>query len=358
MGALLPSPAGTADEQGRVADALEDFRAGGVNLTRAQITCPSYVPWRSEAALAHLALGDREQARRFAKEELELAQGFGTPRVLGVAKRAAGLAAGGNQGELLLREAVEAFERADASLERARTLADLGSMLRRRNRRTEARELLREALDGAHRSGAARLAKRAETELPATGARPRRVVLTGLESLTASERRIAELASEDHTNREIAQPCSSPTHRRGHSRASSATPARLAKRSLRCTPNRFQSQLKAAGRRPRLPGRPAEAVAAVARVFAVGCGATQSGLPRPRMSRSPVRRGPDASSRARPSNYVFPGHAATPALMRLGEEGGNARATPRDTYSSSSARSSNTREPSFNFDSRRALNRS
>jgi DNA-binding CsgD family transcriptional regulator len=78
-------------------------------------------------------------------------------------------------------------------------------MLRRRNRRTEARELLREALDGANRSGAGRLAKRAETELRAAGARPRRVVLTGLESLTASERRIAELASQDLTNREIAQ---------------------------------------------------------------------------------------------------------------------------------------------------------
>jgi DNA-binding CsgD family transcriptional regulator len=39
----------------------------------------------------------------------------------------------------------------------------------------------------------------------ATGARPRRVVLTGLDLLTASERRIAELASQDLTNRQIAQ---------------------------------------------------------------------------------------------------------------------------------------------------------
>jgi DNA-binding CsgD family transcriptional regulator len=53
--------------------------------------------------------------------------------------------------------------------------------------------------------GARPLAQRTETELRATGARPRRVVLTGLESLTASERRIAELASDDLTNREIAQ---------------------------------------------------------------------------------------------------------------------------------------------------------
>jgi DNA-binding CsgD family transcriptional regulator len=90
-------------------------------------------------------------------------------------------------------------------LERARALADLGALLRRRNRRTEARALLREALDTAHRSGAGPLAEYARTELRATGARPRRVLLTGLESLTASERRVAEFASEGLTNREIAQ---------------------------------------------------------------------------------------------------------------------------------------------------------
>jgi DNA-binding CsgD family transcriptional regulator len=49
------------------------------------------------------------------------------------------------------------------------------------------------------------MAKHAETELRATGARPRRVVLTGLDSLTASERRIAEMAGRGQTNREIAQ---------------------------------------------------------------------------------------------------------------------------------------------------------
>jgi DNA-binding CsgD family transcriptional regulator len=130
---------------------------------------------------------------------------FGAPRALGVALRATGVVAGGDRGEALLREAIDALEHGDARLERARALADLGALLRRRNRRTEARELLREALDVAHRAGARPLAEYAETELRATDARPRRVVLTGLDSLTASERRIAELASQGLTNREIAQ---------------------------------------------------------------------------------------------------------------------------------------------------------
>jgi DNA-binding NarL/FixJ family response regulator len=62
-----------------------------------------------------------------------------------------------------------------------------------------------EALDSAHHIGATGLANRAETELRATGARPRRVLLTGFEALTPSERRIAEFAAKGHSNREIAQ---------------------------------------------------------------------------------------------------------------------------------------------------------
>jgi DNA-binding CsgD family transcriptional regulator len=191
--------------QGGIAEGLEDILAAGVLFTRAQVVCPGPISWRSEAALAHLALGDRESAERLTAEELELARAFGAPRALGVALRAAGVVAGGDRGASLLREAIAVLERGDAGLERARALADLGALLRRRNRRTEAREILREALDAAHRAGARPLAEYAETELRATGARPRRVILRGLDSLTASERRVAEFASQGLSNREIAQ---------------------------------------------------------------------------------------------------------------------------------------------------------
>jgi DNA-binding CsgD family transcriptional regulator len=90
-------------------------------------------------------------------------------------------------------------------LEHARATCDLGALLRRANRRVQARDLLRPGLESAHRLGALPLADRAETELRATGARPRRVMLSGLDALTASERRIAQLAGEGMSNREIAQ---------------------------------------------------------------------------------------------------------------------------------------------------------
>src|SRR5262249_16031676 len=95
-------------EQGRVAEAIQDFLAGGDVLTRARIVSPAWLPWRSEAALASLALGDHSQALTLAEEELQLAQTFGAPRALGVAQRAAGLVVGRERGELLLREAVTA----------------------------------------------------------------------------------------------------------------------------------------------------------------------------------------------------------------------------------------------------------
>ena len=201
--AYLARPA--ARGAGRVTDGLADFLAVGALATRTFVTCPSYLPWRSEAALAHLALGETDAAKRLAQEELALARAFGASRALGVAQSAAGVVAGGDAGEALLREAVDTLTACGATLDRARALTDLGALLRRRNRRSQARELLRKALDAAHRAGAAPLAARAETELRATGARPRRIVLSGVESLTASERRVAELASQDLTNREIAQ---------------------------------------------------------------------------------------------------------------------------------------------------------
>ena len=170
-----------------------------------QIRNPGRSPWRASAALALTSLGERDEAIRIALEEIELARRFEVPRELGIALRAAGLAEGGDRGVELLAEAVEVLEDVPALLEHARALTDLGAALRRGGRRSDAREPLRRGLELAHRCGATALAERAHAELLATGARPRRAVVTGLEALTASERRVANMAAEGLTNREIAQ---------------------------------------------------------------------------------------------------------------------------------------------------------
>ena len=57
----------------------------------------------------------------------------------------------------------------------------------------------------AHRSSAIALVERANEELAAAGARPRNVLVGGVESLTPSERRVSDLAARDRSNKEIAQ---------------------------------------------------------------------------------------------------------------------------------------------------------
>lgn len=84
-------------------------------------------------------------------------------------------------------------------------MIELGAATRRAGRRAEARDLLRPGMELAHACGARALVARAREELLATGARPRRIVRTGADALTASERRVARMAAEGMTNREIAQ---------------------------------------------------------------------------------------------------------------------------------------------------------
>ncbi|MGH3615583.1 MAG: helix-turn-helix transcriptional regulator, partial [Pseudonocardia sp.] len=92
-----------------------------------------------------------------------------------------------------------------ARLEHARALVDLGAALRRGNQRRAARDALARGQELAHRCAADALVERAREELIATGARPRRVALSGAEALTPSERRVAELAATGMSNRDVAQ---------------------------------------------------------------------------------------------------------------------------------------------------------
>jgi DNA-binding CsgD family transcriptional regulator len=190
--------------QGRRKEGIADLRAGGAVADGAFLVNPIVVLWRSPLALA-LGPEDREEARQLVASELEVARRLGLRRCEGAVLRAAGVIEGGTEGIQLLRRSLDVLDRADLAYERAQTLVELGAALRRANQRVAAREPLSAGLDAAQRCGAGRLAARAEDELQASGARPRRRRVTGPEALTSAEARVARMAAEGMTNRDIAQ---------------------------------------------------------------------------------------------------------------------------------------------------------
>jgi DNA-binding CsgD family transcriptional regulator len=101
-------------------------------------------------------------------------------------------------GRALFQRALAAHERLPQPFERGRTLLLAGSAERRVKQKRAARELLEEALRIFDGLGASLWAEKARTELRRVGVR----VAPGV--LTASEARVAQLAAEGMTNREIA----------------------------------------------------------------------------------------------------------------------------------------------------------
>jgi DNA-binding CsgD family transcriptional regulator/tetratricopeptide (TPR) repeat protein len=185
--------------------ALEDLIACSRLEQEWDIRTPAFSTWRADAVPLLASLDRHDEARALAREELERCRAFGAPGPLGASLRTLGIVESGDSGISLLEQAVAHLQRSPARLEHALALLELGAAMRRAGRRADAREPLREALELARVCGADAIAVRAHDELVAAGARPRRDPTESRSHLTASELRVARLAAEGLTNREIAQ---------------------------------------------------------------------------------------------------------------------------------------------------------
>jgi DNA-binding CsgD family transcriptional regulator/tetratricopeptide (TPR) repeat protein len=191
--------------QGRPGEALPEFEATGrVARDMLGTSNPAVSPWRSEAALALRQLDRREEAAVLAAEEVADARRFGAPRALALALTSQALVVGGVEGAALAEEAATVAAAGGAALEAARARIAQGTLLRVAGKRSDAQQALRDGLDAAVACGGHALAGRAREELVTAGGRPRRTRTRGLDALTAGERRVALLAADGRSNREIA----------------------------------------------------------------------------------------------------------------------------------------------------------
>ena len=153
--------------QGRYDEAHADLVKAADWWRRLRIQHPASAAWRVIDAEALVALGDRPR-HELALAAPELADRTGLPEPRGAGLRALAHAPSPRKRSSCWSGRSRCSP-SPARLEHTRALVALGAALRRVNRRADAREPLRQALDQAERGGMRRLADRARHELQAAG---------------------------------------------------------------------------------------------------------------------------------------------------------------------------------------------
>jgi DNA-binding CsgD family transcriptional regulator len=158
--------------------------------------------WLSDHVEALLEVGRMDDAVRLLDGWEADARRLQRDWMLAHATRCHGLVAAArgavDEAASLLERAIEQHERAGDRFGRARALLALGVVRRRERRKRAARDAIEAALAEFEELGAATWVEKARAELGRIGGRTR------TEGLTPAEQRVAALAAEGRTNREVA----------------------------------------------------------------------------------------------------------------------------------------------------------
>ncbi len=191
-------------ETSRFHAALSDFRACGELMDSWDLNTPALVPWRIGMAEAYLGLGKNAEARDMAENQLaRLAPG--DVRTRGIALRSMAATAELRKRPVLLTEAADLLQRCGNWLELALTFADLSQTYQALNRYSQARMLARRAGRLAQQCGAEALRRRV---LPDQEPEPDPAIQQAADpsvKLSNSELRVAALAADGYTNRQISR---------------------------------------------------------------------------------------------------------------------------------------------------------
>jgi DNA-binding CsgD family transcriptional regulator len=188
---------------GHLETALAGFRACGDLVAHWGLDLPVLLPWRTDLAEVHLQLGQREQARALAEEQVSLL-GLRRCRSTGQALRVLAVAGGTDDLAAMLTEAAELAQRSGDRLGLANALCDLSDALLDRGEFDQVRPTLQRAW---------RLAEACRSEpmhgkLSASRAGRWAGLPTAsrdhMKTLSTAERKVAALAANGYANREIA----------------------------------------------------------------------------------------------------------------------------------------------------------
>ncbi len=182
---------------------FEDLLSCGRRLAHHGMRFPGFVPWRAHAARAALALGQTDDAARLAEEDINASARWGAARPLGTALTTLGLVREDDEAERALQKAITTLRTSPSRLQLATALTELGTLQSRHGQSEKAIETLRQAVELSEQCGARPLARRAAEELRSS----RRALTPAKDNehgLTRQENRIAVMAAQGLTNREIA----------------------------------------------------------------------------------------------------------------------------------------------------------
>ncbi len=184
--------------------ALDDFMTCGDLMARWDLDLPAIMPWRVHAARAQLALKRPERARTLAESQLTQL-GAEPSRTKAAALHVLAATAPPAQRPALLRDATEMLRGCGDRLGLAHALADLGQAQRAQGDFQRARMTVRRAYDVAGECHAEALRRVLLPDVDDQALENADDTDTeALHSLSDAERRVAALAAQGSTNRQIA----------------------------------------------------------------------------------------------------------------------------------------------------------
>ncbi|MFF7893233.1 ATP-binding protein [Streptomyces sp. NPDC007907] len=190
--------------EGRPAEAADLLTGVGEWLEGREWRNPAWCPWQLGLASA-LSRTAPDRAVRHARDAVKRARDFGAASAIGQALHAQAEVTGGEAGLALHARAVDQLQQSPAAYELARALVGHGAALARDGRLHQAADRLYQGLEGAVHCGAEGLAARARRELSAAGLRPLPLRYAQTDTLTAQERKAAEMTVGGHAAAVVAK---------------------------------------------------------------------------------------------------------------------------------------------------------